>query len=350
MIAHRRTFLALALAAVVALGGWLDADASGPRERGKIVVANRGSGTISVIDAHADRLIGNVALPQGAGDNPPEPMYVVNTQFKNRVWVGDRANNRVVVFDGDSFEVVDKLPAGRGVFHMETDAFDQQLWIVNDIDKTATVIDPDELEVLATVPLPADLVAAGAVPHDVILDPLGLFAYITFLNVPGPTDVVVQFSTETFAEIDRAEVGNFPHVVFNDRNWEVYCPCQDSNTVFVLDALSMEITDAFLVPGAHGVAMSNNGKRFYTTNLPGGGNDAVFSIDTRANEIIGGSADTAYTVPHNLALTPNGHKLFVTHSGPNNKVSIFRTPPNGPLEFAGEVTVQNNPFGLGYVK
>ena len=57
---------------------------------------------------------------------------------------------------------------GDGVFHMWSDPHDRQLWVNNDIDKTATVIDPVSLNVIATVPMPADLVADGYKPHDVV--------------------------------------------------------------------------------------------------------------------------------------------------------------------------------------
>src|SRR5688500_10771796 len=72
-----------------------DDDAHGPGRQGNIVVANRGSGTISVIDVSTDEVVGTYALP--AGPNPPEPMYVFYTPTRDRVFVGDRRNNRVVV-------------------------------------------------------------------------------------------------------------------------------------------------------------------------------------------------------------------------------------------------------------
>ena len=60
--------------------------------------------------------------------------------------------------------------------------------------------------------------------------------------------------------------------------------------------------------------------------------------------------DTPYTVPHNLALTPNGKKLFVTHSGPNDKVTVYRTGGGSPSPtLIGEVTVGSNPFGIAYM-
>src|SRR5262249_24107659 len=131
---------------------------------GKVVIANRASGTISVIDAASDRVIGTYALP--AGSKTPEPLYVVYS--RDRVFVGDRASNRVAVFNPRPFIVETTVPAGAGIWHMWADPFDRQLWVNNDIDKTCTVIDPGDLKVLATVPAPADLAAAGGKPHDII--------------------------------------------------------------------------------------------------------------------------------------------------------------------------------------
>jgi hypothetical protein len=91
---------------------------------------------------------------------------------------------------------------------MWTDPFDRQLLVNNDIDKTCTVIDPLTLQVLATVPTPADLALAGGRPHDVILDPInGQFAYVTLIGVAGAVDYVVKYSTQSFTEVGRAAVG-----------------------------------------------------------------------------------------------------------------------------------------------
>ena len=65
------------------------------------VIANRVSGTISVISAISDEVVGTYDLP--VGDYFPEPMYVVYTAAMNRVFVGDRANNRVVAFNATDF-------------------------------------------------------------------------------------------------------------------------------------------------------------------------------------------------------------------------------------------------------
>jgi len=197
--------------------------------------------------------------------------------------------------------------------------------------------------------MPADLVAAGFIPHDVILDPGGNFAYVTMLGGDSETDFLIQFSTATFMEVNRVAVGKDPHVSLTRRNKLIYVPAQNSNVVSLFNRETLQPVTDISVPGAHGAGMSPNGEVFYTTNLPGGGIDGIFAIDTHTNAVIG-SADTPYAVPHNVVVTKND-KLFLTHSGPtSDKVTIYAVSSADPLpDFIGEVTVGLNPFGLVYI-
>jgi DNA-binding beta-propeller fold protein YncE len=162
---------------------------------------------------------------------------------------------------------------------------------------------------------------------------------------------VVQFNAHTFQEVARAEVGKDPHVSLSwNRPW-LFVPCQNSNEVVVLNRFGLARETELPIPGAHGAGMSLNGRYFYTTNLTGGGTDALFAINTRTLEVVGDPVSAPYAVPHNIALTPNGKKLFVTHSGPaSDKVTIFERTGHSPVpDYADEVTVGLNPFGLAYV-
>jgi len=320
-----------------------------PGNSGNIVIANRGSGTISVINTNTDEVSGTYALP--AGSNPPEPMYVVFVRQGQRVFVGDRANNQVVVFRVSDFSVETTIPAGQGVFHMWADPQGQQLWVNNDIDNTTSVIDLHTLQVIATVPTPADLVSMGGKPHDVILGPAGKLAYITVIGVTGPSDYVVQFSTTTFQETGRAEVGKDAHLSLTSRNSELYVPCQNSNAVYVLNRFSMNLIETVTVPGAHGAGMITSGKTFYTTNISGGGTDGLFAINTSTNQVEGAS-DTPFPVPHNIAIPTNAKKLYLTHSGAaSDKVTVYEiSNKNSVPVFLGEITVGLNPFGLAYAQ
>lgn len=257
-----------------------------------------------------------------------------------------------MVFDDDTYDVVGTVPAGAGVFHMWADAFGRQLWVNNDIDNTTTVIDPASLTVLATVPTPADLVAMGGKPHDVFVDPRGMYAYVSLVGIAGESDYVVQFDTDSYQEMNRAAVGKDPHLSIARQRPYLFVPCQQSNQVYVLDRSDLSFTTMVEVPGAHGAAVSTNGRYFFTTNLTGGGTDALYAIDTQSLEVAGEPADAPYAVPHNIALTLNSKYAFVTHSGGSaDKVTIYDARRGGrSLQYLDEVTVGLNPFGLAYVR
>ncbi|MBT8382765.1 MAG: hypothetical protein HKP17_04455, partial [Ignavibacteriaceae bacterium] len=65
-----------------------------------------------------------------------------------------------------------------------------------------------------------------------------------------------------------------------------------------------------------------------------------------------GSSNTPYPVPHNLVVTNNTKKLYVTHSGgASDKVTVYEISNRNPVPiYMGEITVGFNPFGLAFVK
>ena len=303
---------------------------------GRIVVANRDDGTLSVIDVETNAVT-TVAMPDGG-----EPMYVVYTPAQDRVFVGDRANSRVVAFDAQTFEVEGVVPTGAGVFHMWAEPRLGQLWVVGDVDNTLTVVDPQALTVLATIPV------TGGQPHDTVVSLRGTVAFASVF-VDGGTDQVVQYSTSTFEELGRVDVGEDPHLSLSRGGGDLYVPAQNSDVVDVFDRLTLAPVASLSVPGAHGAAMATGGGVFYTTNLPGAGAHGLFAIDTETNTVLG-SVDTPVAVPHNIATTPDNARLYVTHSGPNTEVTVYTTSPGNPVPvFAATVTVGLNPFGLTYV-
>lgn len=342
----RITLVAIVGVLVLAVLLPLDAEAAS-RGGGKVVVADRGSGTISVISAR-DHSVTTFPLPMG--DSAPEPMYVFYAPAQQRVFVGDRANDRVVAFDARTFEVDGIAPAGAGVFHMWGSRATGELWVNNDVDNTTSVIDARTLETVATIPTPADLVAMGGKPHDVIVDANGFFGYITIIGVAGDDDRLLQVDARSHEIVNVIAVGDDPHVSLATGNPYLYVPAQGSDTVQVFDRMTLDPITEIMISGAHGAAMTTNGRFFYTTNLPGGGTDALWVIDTATNTVVVAGVDTNFTVPHNIAVTPNGKKIFVTHSGMNNIVSVFETRGRSPMpSLVDEVPVGSNPFGIAYV-
>ncbi len=341
---HRRFFVALLVAVTALLALVAPTPSAGASNNsGTVVVANRASGTLSLIDVATDQAT-TLALP--AADNPSEPMYVVYS--RGRVFVGDRGNDRVVVYNPWTWSVVGEVPTGDGVFHMWADPNGRQLWVNNDVDNTITVISPRTLRVLGTIDLPADLVAEGGKPHDVILNRTS--AYVTMIGIEGDSDAVIRYSTRTFTERARAEVGNDPHVTISPRGGRLWVASQDSNELVALNRSSLAEIETLIIPATHGLDLSRNGRVVYTTNISGGGSDGLWAVDARRREVLG-VVDTPFGVPHNIVLTANNRKLYVTHSGGTaDQVSVYTVGRRQPVpELLTTVTVELNPFGLEFV-
>lgn len=304
----------------------------------RVVVANRASGTLSVIDAKVDSLIATITMPDNG-----EPMYVVHIPWAHRVFVGDRANDRVVAFNEDDFSVEGTAPCGQGVFHMWASRRGNQLWVNNDIDNTTTIINPYNLNVIGTAQTPPDLVALGGKPHDVLVDPIRRFAYVSILGVAGANDYVVKYDGWQFQEVARAAVGKDPHLSATFRNRSLYVPCQ-SGEVYVLRRFDLSQEKIIPFAGAHGAGMSTRGRYFYVTDLPG---NRVGVINTRTNNVVGTPITSPFTIPHNIAVNRRDSKIYVTHSGGTaDKLSVYTVNPQPTL--SSTLTLGLNPFGLTY--
>ncbi len=322
---------------MLAVGLASPVDATGLRGRSTVVVANRGSGDISVIDT-SSLAVRSVDLPGEA-----EPMYVNHDRRRNRVFVGDRANSTVVVLDDESFEVSGSIMVGGGVFHQWLDDARGQLWVVGDTSQTVTVVDTRSLTVRRTIDVPSELVAAGGRPHDVFV--AGSRAFVTVLGLDGGTGAVVQYSTRTFEEIGRVSVGDDPHVFV--RAGRLYVASQDTSTVASFRARDLRPLGTATVPAAHGLFVTNR-LEVLVTNIAGGGTDAVFELERRLTTVED-TVDTAFPTPHNVTVD-NRRQLFVTHSGPTaDKVSVIDLDRRG-FGDARAVTVGLNPFGLAFVR
>lgn len=316
----------------------------------RIVVANRNGGTISVIDTKTNMVTQTVFLPMDA--KIAEPMYVVDVPIAHRVFVGDRANNRVVVLNDKDLSVVDSVRVGAGVFHMWANTLGTQLWVTSDVDKTLSVIDPKSLKV-TTFPIPADIAANGGKPHDVILADWPMpSAYVTFVGLSGAHDYVVKYSTSNFTETGRADVGKDPHVSLNIINDKLYVAAQGSNTLYTIDRGSMKILSTTAIPGAHGVSLLPVGKSLYVTDITAvNGKHALYQFDIMSNKLVGAPIDTGASTSHNIAQDALGNELYITHSGAmSSKVSHYHLDKKeGKPTFVGDIYVGLNPFGLALV-
>ncbi|MBV7315681.1 YncE family protein [Shewanella sp. NIFS-20-20] len=318
-----------------------------PALAGHIAVANRQAGTVSIIDVSQDQVIRTLELT--GGELTAEPMYVVYKD--NRLYVGDRANHRVVVFDSFGFNQLASISTGRGVFHMWAAANSQKLLVNNDIDNTFTIIDTNQLVPTMTVSIPDDLVDAGFKPHDIVVSDDGEQWYVSLVDgVPG-NDYVLQYqNNNNYPSLTgRLEVGGDPHLFLSPvRRHELWVASQDASSLTRVNLSHFRAIRTKSIANAHGIY--GVGSRLYVTNIADGGSSALNTLDARRFRLID-SDDTPQPVPHNISVTDDGQKIYITHSGSTqNTVSVFTThTQRGLPEYLTEISVGANPFGLAFI-
>ena len=326
--------MSVAAFAVPAAGASAGASAGHRLDDDVVVVANRGSGDVSVIGADSLE-VETFDLPGDA-----EPMYVSHDRRRGRVLVGDRASGSVVALDDESFAVVGSVDVGAGVFHQWLDQRRDQLWVVGDTSNSVTVVDAGDLEVRATIELPAELATQGGRPHDVFVS--GRHAFVSMLGFGDGSGVVLRYSTRTFAETGRIATGGDPHLYM--RRGTLFVASQDASTVTSYRAATLHQVASAEVPSAHGIWVTRRGE-VLVTNIAGGGDDAVWELGRRLHPVA--MTDTSVPVPHNLVELDGD--VFVTHSGATaNQVSVIEHG-RGAFGDGRTVTVGANPFGLAVV-
>lgn len=324
------------LAAIVA--GLLIPAAAGASPGSEVVVANRGSGDISVIDT-TTLAATTIALPAANA----EPMYVSHDTRHGRVLVGDRGSSTVIAFDDESYEVVATVAVGDGVFHQWIDTGREQLWVVGTTNSTVSVVATEDLSLVTTFTLPAEVIADGGVPHDVFV--AGNHAYVSVLGLSNGSGLVIQYSTKDFSETGRLATGGDPHLFV--RAGKLYVASQDASSISRFHAVTLAPLGSASVPAAHGLFVTDRGEVF-VTNIAGGGVDALWELDSQLSAVAD-VADTVPPVPHNLTVD-NDRQLWVTHSGGTaDQVSVVDLD-NAGFGSSTTITVGTNPFGLAFVR
>lgn len=341
---------AAALFVLLLVAGCGSSSSSGPGSL--LVVANRGDGTISVIDAQSMTVIDTVALPSAT--NASVPGYVTYSAAHDRLYVGDEANQRVVVFAAGDFAHIADLPALGDVFHIWQNG--TQLWAVDRTSRGVAVFDLATNTRITFLPIPGDLEASGGVPHDVVVD--ADHAYVSIVGVTDAPDVVVRYRTDTLAEAGRMLVGEDPHLFLHPTTSRLYVACQDSDAVYVFDRQTLAEEDVIPADGGHGIWIPPHGRTLYVTNFAGhevgtpdpDGPFALISIDLSTNEVFD-ATHSSYSAPHNIASDAAGTRLFITHSNGARNVTAYSafSPRTGPREI-GTIEVGTNPFGICLIR
>lgn len=292
-----------------------------------VVVTNRGGASLTFIDAATQSVARTLSLP-GA-----EPMYVVYVPKTDRLYVGDRAQNKVHIVHPGTYALEASVDVGRGVFHMWADGQGQQLWVVNDVDNSVSVVNLSDRSVRT--------IALSQKPHDVFLTADGRTAYVSVL-VDGAPDRVLRFDAQTLGQLGDAAVGEDPHLYFVEQDQQLYVANQEGG-LFVFGR-DLTPVGRLNLPGTHGIVPSHDGRWLFMTDLPG---KRLYSVNTETLALNAPALPVAVNTPHNVVSAQNSSHLFVSHSGPSaNQVTSYRVNAVGELTAHATLIAGINPFGI----
>lgn len=320
-----------------------------PFDTRAMIVANAGSSNCSVIDTAIDEVVRTVGIPSVIEIS--DPVEVIAWQKQGLFSVVDASQDSLWIINRNSYGILGAFPLGEGSTHGFTDPNGKAMMVVNQISRTMTALRPRTLSFFGEVPMPNDLALGGGFPHDVTVDNNGNFLFVAIHGMPSGNDAIVKYDRTTLLEVDRHRLGNGvgdnPHVAFSRS--KLFVPCEGSDIVHILDAGTLDPITTHAVPNPRGASISADKNRFYTTNATGGGTDAIWAISTQTLDIFA-PEDSPSPIPHHCAGDENnGRRLYVSHRGAGDTVSIYNTTQANPDPvFIKEITVGSDPQGLDY--
>ena len=340
---------------------------------GHVVIANRDGNTISFINPTTSNVAKTFTLPDKG-----EPMYFAYDMLHDFLWVGDRANDRLVILKlrGNQIRVLPRsrgqfLPIGKGVLphtlssqaNLDATGSPKRLrrqvaFTTADIDNVTFVHDVFSRKQLATIPLPKRVKELGGSPHDVTVKSDG-YGFVTYLDTSDDFGYVASYERvrhsyyrkkgEQWKLIKLLRVAKDPHVAVRD-NTNLVIAAQGGEVLFasVPDLRILARDDS--QPSPHGTFISFDRKYLYITNIGEMGKNAVVTYGMKTGKRKNCPVvNTTNPIPHNPAVTLDGKRLFITHSGMNSTVnSAFDINDDGcPVPSSERViTTGLNPFGL----
>lgn len=171
----------------------------------RVAVTTEGSGHLVVVDLEDGAILAAIATGQ-------EVSHMVATALAgSRAFVANIGSGSVTVIDLAEGKKVTDIPTGEGAEGIATTPDGQEIWVTNRGADTLSVIDPETLTVLETVPCPG-------FPIRIAISPGGTRALVSAAR----SGEVVVFDTRSRGEVTRTQLdlGNAPDAsqrLFGDR-------------------------------------------------------------------------------------------------------------------------------------
>lgn len=227
---------------------------------GEVYVANRGDGTVSVVQNAGCGEVNTVA-----GLMSPNALVVDN--LANRIYVSDSAAGQVVILDAERHQVVGRISVGSFPDALAVDPTSGLVYVANAGDGTLSVFELDTLQVVSSID-----VAQGPL-FGLAVDGTAGSAYVVHLG-PAPRRQISVVDGRT-GEVMVSLVGDREH----------------------------HLSDLYAVAAGEG------GGRLYVAS----GQDLLI-VDTEGWSVVSATRVDAVTYSSGLAVDPSGERVYLLDS------------------------------------
>lgn len=227
-------------------------------------------------------------------------------------------------------------------------------------------IDPTTGALTSIGSMVAAPVGPDDVPHSVVVDPTGKFAYVAnWSDLTGSVSMYTIYATTgalTSTETIQAPCAPSPgscspwSVAVDPSGKFLYVANEGgfaptSVSMYSIDATTGALTSLGLVASggrARSVAVHPSGKFAYVTDVSSGlpgesDNVSMYGINTTTGTLTSLGTMTAGAFPSAIAIDPSGKFAYVTNSNSNNVSMYTINSDTGALTFMGPITAETDP-------
>jgi YVTN family beta-propeller protein len=225
-----------------------------------------------------------------------------------RIYVTNQLDNSASVIDGATHKIVATVRVGVSPAQMAVSPDRKSVYIANTGSNTVSVLNTDHDTIAKTIALPP-----RSRPVDVAVNPNGRYVY----TADGGSNRVSVFDARAKRVVASVRVGTQPlSVAVAPDGKTVYAANSGSGNVSVIDARTNRVVRA--IPTGRfpsGVAVTPDGASVYVTNELSG-----VTVLNAGNGTV--TARLRAPSPFSVAMSPNGKRAYVTGLGPGRVTGI----------------------------
>lgn len=297
----------------------------GPARR--LYVANESSGTISMIDAAALRVVGTVEL------GTPGTHDLALTRDGKTLYATGLATGMLSVIDTAQGKILTTIFTGRRCHSVALTNDERHIWVVNIGENNVSIVDTKSHRILGTIPV-------GREPGHIRFNKDGQFAYVT-LQEEGAVEVI---EVATHRSVTKIPVGQRPHYLLPSPDGRyMWGGATGENFVYVIDTTGNRVVGRMQVGSTpQHLAFAFRGMIGPLAYAAAEKENAVVVVNANPQDLRIIERIAVGQAPSGVTADRTGTRLFVSNQL-ENTVSVIDT---GTGRVIGSIPVGIKPIGM----